>query len=48
MTGIHQPSLFGEELTTEAAVPTTEAPAAIWEQDAAKRALDELFLLTSQ
>ncbi len=48
MTDINQPSLFGEELTTEAAVPTTEVPAAIWEQDVAKRALDELFLLTRQ
>lgn len=43
MTGKHQESLFGDELGAE-----TTGPAVVWEQDSAKRALDELFTLTCQ
>lgn len=44
MAGGDQASLFGEEPSAE---PET-TPAVIWEQDSAKRALDELFTLTCQ
>lgn len=43
MTGGDQASLFGDGPNIE-----TQTPAAIWEQDSAKRALDELFSLTYQ
>lgn len=48
MGEIDQVSLFGDELSAEATPESTATPAAVWEQDAAKRALDELFTLTCQ
>ena len=44
MAGCEQIPLFGDQLSVEA--ETT--PAVMWEQDSAKRALDELFSLTKQ
>lgn len=44
MPGSDQVSLFGDEPSAE----TETTPAAIWDQDSAKRALDELFTLTQQ
>lgn len=45
MPDTQQPSLF--DLSDEASDPSV-TPAAVWERDAAKRALDELFSLTHQ
>jgi hypothetical protein len=45
LTGNDAQSLFDNELF---AAEPNEAPAAVWERDAAKRALDELFTLTHQ
>lgn len=47
MGGGEQPSLFNEGLGGEFE-SGPETPAAVWEKDSAKRALDELFSLTSQ
>lgn len=43
MAGGNQTSLFGDGLSAK-----TQTPALIWEQNSAKRALDELFTLTCQ
>jgi hypothetical protein len=43
---LSQPTLFGEEPQDESVSATS--PAGVWEQDSAKRALDELFSLTFQ
>lgn len=43
-----QLSLYGESIEDEALPETAATPAAAWEQDVAKRALDELFTLTFQ
>ena len=45
LTGNDELSLFDDELC---ASEPKDAPAAVWEMDAAKRALDELFTLTCQ
>jgi len=47
MAGTHQLSLFGNEPNAEA-VTQPATPAAIWEKNVTKRALDELFTLTRQ
>lgn len=44
MAGREQIPLFGDQLSVEA----EKTPAVMWEQDSAKRALDELFTLTNQ
>ncbi|MBE0448573.1 MAG: hypothetical protein IBX64_10835 [Actinobacteria bacterium] len=46
MAGPHQGNLFSDSLSEESILADT--PAGTWEQDAAKRALDELFTLTYQ
>lgn len=48
MTKTGQLSLFGDSPQEETATETGTTPACAWEQDAAKRALDELFTLTFQ
>jgi hypothetical protein len=48
MVNTGQISLFGERMKEDNAAEATMTPAFEWEQDAAKRALDELFTLTFQ